>query len=122
MTVKRPRSNVTFHPDTFAALETVSSHTGLSVSHIVDQLVGAHLAELTEYAAWIERQEGEVRERGIAALEQYGPTDLITEMRNLDPTYQPPEARFAAFDSKEIRELRAMLAEWKARQPTPDAA
>ena len=132
MTVKRPRANVTFHPDVFRELETASERTGLSISHIVDQLMGAHLAELIAFNDWIERQEGDARELAIEHLKDYGPEDLETAMKRLDPTYQTTEDRMRAevsetdmaglFDAKDVADLRAMLDEWKAKRAAKESA
>lgn len=121
MTTKRPRANVTFAPDLFAVLTDASAASGLSISHIVDQLVGAHMQELILFTAWLNSQKGDMHIRGAHALEQYGPNDLITEMQHLDPAYKAPEARqiaagAALFDLEDIADLRAMLAEWKAKK------
>lgn len=123
MTVKRPRANVTFHPDLFHELETASSNTGLSISHIVDQLLGAHMQELLEFNDWMKHQDGESKERATHALSSYGPNDLITEMKRIDPTYCAPDAQQMAagsglFNLDEVADLRTMVAEWKAWKAT----
>ena len=121
MSIRRPRANVTFRPESFERLESLSAKTGLPISHIVDQLIGGHLQEMTEFERWLDGQNGEARARGIHALAAYGPNDLITEMKRLDPTYQPPEARVlvagaGVLADDELTDLRAMLNEWRAKQ------
>lgn len=114
---QRPNRYITFDPLTFDVLTRITESTGLSLSHVVGQLLNAHMGELCEYADWIARQGGELRDRGIHALASYGPHTLTTEMQRLDPVYQPPEALFAAaLTSDEVADLRALLAERKARQ------
>ena len=128
MTTKRPRANVTFHPDVFRELETAAARTGLSISHIVDQLMGAHLAELVEFNDWIEHQEGDARERATEPLKDYEPGGLLAAMKRLDPTYQPQSERLLAqvtgggLDGDELADLRAMLDEWKAQRAAQGSA
>lgn len=122
----RPRAFVTFDELTYDLLQQADALTNLGVSHIVNQLMRAHVQELAEYVDWLKRQEGEThgtgkRALGIHALEAYGPNDLITEMRSIDPTYQPPQARVMAagknvIDDLMLNDLRAVVADWKAKQ------
>ena len=113
----RPRAFVTFDPLTFELLQEAADSTGLAGSHLVNQLMRAHRAELTEFNEWIKRQEGDARIRGVHALESYSDDGLITAMQRIDPTYQAPEARFAAaLTAAEVADLRAILAERKDRQ------
>lgn len=117
----RPNRYVTFDPLTFDVLTRACDASGLSLSHVVGQLLRAHVQELDEYTAWLKRQKGDARARGIHALDSYGPNDLITELRQLDPAYKGPDVQALAagagvLTGAELAELRAMLAEWKARQ------
>lgn len=122
MVVRRPRANVTFHPEKFEALETAAALTGLSVSHIVDQFMSAHLSELNEFNRWFKRQKSEeMRIRAVHSLEQYGPRDLIADIQDIDPTYQPPASRLmdaadTFLDDEELADLRDMLADWKKKK------
>lgn len=110
--LQRPNRYITFDPQTFDTLQRITEATGLSTSHIVEQLLNAHMPELYEYADWIERKGGETWDRGVHALASYGPHTLTTKMQHLDPTYQPPEVRFAtALSPAEVEGLRVMLAE-----------
>lgn len=122
----RPNKFITFDPSTFAVLQEAASATGLTFSHIVDQLMRPHMTELMEFIDWLESQEGDARELAIENLRDYGPEDLITTMKRLDPTYQDPEARMRAdmdkvdvaalFGADDMADLRTMLAEWKAKR------
>lgn len=121
----RPRAFVTFDQLTFDLLERASDETGLAVSFIVNQLLRAHVQELSEYTQWLKRQTGDIRARGVHALNPYGPNDLITEMQRIDATYKAPDARqFVAgasaggdaFTADELAELRALLAERRTAQ------
>lgn len=131
MAAKRPRANVTFHPDMFAALEEASQASGLSISHIVDQLLGAHLGELFGYATWLKKQQsGNKRERAVHLLEVYGPEDLLTGIRMyVDPDFEPTvtpttqrlEQRYLpkpaeSLTTQDVQDLRTMLDEWRAKR------
>ncbi len=118
---QRPHRYITFDELTFDALTRACDATGLSLSHVVGQLLRAHVQELDEYTAWLKRQKGDTKARGIHALASAGPNDLITELRQLDPAYRGPDVQLLAAGAgvlagTELADLRTMLAEWKAKQ------
>ncbi|SOZ37020.1 hypothetical protein [Cupriavidus neocaledonicus] len=60
---------------------------------IINKLLGAHLHELWEYRTWLEKQEPGSRnwELGTHLISNYGPDDLVTAIKRIDPTYKTLE-------------------------------
>ena len=115
----RPRILVTFDQLTFDLIHEASNATGLPASHIVNQFMRVHVEELIEFNSWIKspNKEFDAFARGVHALEQYGPHTLITEMKRIDPMYQPPAERMRAeLDQVDVSDLLAMVSEWKAKR------
>jgi hypothetical protein len=114
----RPNKFVTFGPLTYELLDKAHELTGLTISQIVNALLQVHIQELTEFCEWLgSKPEGdEARVRGIHAIQQYGPDDLITTIKQIDPTYQVPAAvqmvaGASILTPDEITQIRAMLVE-----------
>lgn len=118
---KWPRIVASIHPDTELCIKAAAKAADVSVSRLIDRLLGAHVQELDEFIKWMDKtQDEELRKRGAHALTSYGPNDLITELRNIDPAYTGPAALQMSAGAhlltlEEVAEVRAFLAERKGQ-------
>lgn len=93
----KPRLNLTLDEDTMALLRWLSAATKVPETSIVNKLLSSHLNELWEYRTWLEQlPEADERRRslGVNLLVSYGPDDLITGLKRLDPSYETEGERF----------------------------
>ncbi|WP_143188436.1 hypothetical protein [Burkholderia ubonensis] len=92
----KPRLNLTLDEDTMSLLRWLSSATNVPETSIVNKLLSSHLTELWEYRTWLE-QLPKANERlhslGVNLLVSYGPDDLVTGLKRLDPSYETMEER-----------------------------
>ncbi|KVD64872.1 hypothetical protein WI88_00250 [Burkholderia ubonensis] len=99
----KPRLNLTLDEDTMSLLRWLSSATNVPETSIVNKLLSSHLTELWEYRTWLE-QLPKANERlhslGVNLLVSYGPDDLVTGLKRLDPSYETMEERL-------MREMKA---------------
>jgi hypothetical protein len=93
----KPRLNLTVDEDTMALLRWLSNATGVPETSIVTKLMTSHLTELWEYRTWLEQlPENDERLKSLASnlLVSYGPDDLVTGLKRLDPAYETMDEKF----------------------------
>ena len=97
--MSRKRINLTVDDDQYELVARISEQTGLSAAAIVETMFNAHLADLHEYADWMDQlPEGNnpLRERGAYLLHSFGPGTLVDDIKQVDPTYRTFTDRFIA--------------------------
>ena len=95
MPTAKPRVMVTLDPEAFALLSSLGEQTGQSLSSIVNKLLGAHIADLSEYDHWLRQlPDGPVKARGKYILHSYGPDTLVDAIKQIDPTYETYSEKF----------------------------
>jgi len=99
MPSKKPRLSLTLEPEVRELLGAISVATGIPETTIVNKLLTSHMSELWEYRTWLEslpETDNTSRRRalGINLLTSYGPDDLVTGLKKLDPTYKTMEEQF----------------------------
>jgi hypothetical protein len=93
------RLTVTLDPDSIELLEALHKHTNLTPAAIVAKLFPSHLSELWEYRRWLEELSetpSKLRSVGVHLLHSYGPDDLVTAIKKIDPTYVTEEEHLTA--------------------------
>lgn len=91
------RFSVTMDGTSYELLKRLQRHTGLSPAQTLMKVFPAHLHELWSYLEWLDGlPQGELRRRGMYLLHSYGPDDLITSIKALDPTYVTREEELKA--------------------------
>ncbi|WP_449412063.1 hypothetical protein [Pandoraea soli] len=93
----KPRLNLTLDEDTMALLRWLSATTKVPETSIVNKLLSSHLTELWEYRTWLDqlpKDNERLKALGANLLVSYGPDDLVTGLKRLDPSYETTEERF----------------------------
>lgn len=96
MPSKKPRLNLTLDEDTMALLRWLSEATKVPETSIVNKLLSSHLSELWEYRTWLEqlpKDNERLQSLGANLLVSYGPDDLVTGLKRLDPAYETAEEK-----------------------------
>ena len=97
-TERKPRLTLSLDETSMEVLTRLEKFTDLSPAQTVQKLFPAHFEELCEYLTWFEQlQPGPSWQRSMGPnlLISYGPDDLISGIKKLDPTYVTEREKFA---------------------------
>lgn len=78
-------------------LAVVSRATGMPSGEIVRKLMLSHVTELHEFAQYLRElpnRPARAQELAPWALQNYGPSDLMSAVRGFDPEYRSDAGRF----------------------------
>ncbi len=89
MPTEKPRVMLTLDPEFHQLLKQVGETTDISVAGIIGRLLAAHTHELAEYHEWLhKKKDARMRMLGNNLLQSYGPDNLISGIRGIDPTHE----------------------------------
>lgn len=82
--------------DTSALIAWLAKATGLTVSEIIDRLLSAHLPELWELRAFLEKHPTgtEQHEQGKNLLVSFGPESIMSGIKRIAPDHATLKAEF----------------------------
>ena len=97
-TERKPRLTLSLDETSMEVLTQLEKFTGLSPAQTIQKLFPAHFGELCEYLTWFEQLPpgpSWQRTMGPNLLISYGPDDLISGIKRLDPTYETEGEKLA---------------------------